>query len=724
MVVVQLEAVPVRALTRLVCCLLAWTAIVPVSQGQIVSPKLNTASPCAVQTGSAAECVFAADDGHIGAYQVLVSGRGVTGEVVSPAPITQGAASGDAKRTSSSIKVRLTAVADAPLGIRDVRLLTPRGPSTLGQIVIVADRIIREVNPNNTMKEAQAVTLPASLSGVIENKVDVDFYKFEVRAGAAVTFHMYCQRLQNKLTPFSFHTAPMITLRNATGAVLATNDYFFGGDPLIHYRFATGGEYYLEVRDVRYEGYHQWEYVVEANERPFVAAVSPACLPPGVPTKVRLIGYNLPADPFVTVTLPKDAPAWELSQPLPDLAGQPLHSVPVQASPLPQVLETTGRHDTPKEAQALSLPAAVGGVIERPGNVDCYAFQAKKGERFTFRIIARSLNSELDSVLRILDAKEEILAENDDASDRTGHPESRNEILCADSRIENWSAPADGRYILEVSDTQGRGGPRFTYSLLARASQPSFELELTTDRTVLAPGARGVIFVRSIRKDGFTGDIQLAIENLPPGVTAVCGKIPGPCQDGCILLSADSARPRAFSSIRVLGIARIPDAGKGAEKEIIVAARPYAELMRDGGARYLVPVHDHVVGTVDQLDIKAVRFSPSEIKLKPGETKPIKVTIERRPGFDDAVTLSVKSGQHVWIYGNCLPQGVTLDDSSLIRLSGNNLTGTLVLRAAANAKPVERQLVPIMAEVSINFPLRMYYAGEPFWLSVEGQMGK
>src|SRR5262249_38959918 len=147
----------------------------------------------------------------------------------------------------------------------------------------------------------------------------------------------------------------------------------------------------------------------------------------------------------------------------------------------------------------------------------------------------------------------EVLEENDDSSDKRPYKDKRNEIFTPDSRIEGWTAPADGRYIIEVSDAQGRGGERFTYSLLARASQPHFELELTTDRTVVAPGSGGVIFVRSVRRDGFTGDIQLGIEGLPPGVTATCGTIAGPCQDGCIILQGDKVEPRRFSAIRVTG---------------------------------------------------------------------------------------------------------------------------------------------------------------------------
>ena len=121
-----------------------------------------------------------------------------------------------------------------------------------------------------------------------------------------------------------------------------------------------------------------------------------------------------------------------------------------------------------------------------------------------------------------------MLAENDDTSDREGRGEFRNEILNADSRVENWEAPADGRYVVQVTDVHDRGGERFVYSLLVRRARPHFLLETSTDKTILSPGTGGVIFVRTARKEGFTGDIRLAVEGLPSGVTAVCGSIPGP----------------------------------------------------------------------------------------------------------------------------------------------------------------------------------------------------
>src|SRR5207237_9321937 len=107
----------------------------------------------------------------------------------------------------------------------------------------------REAPNKDTRQTAQSTPLPAAVCGAIEKREDVDYYKFKVAAGTALTFHVRCQRLQNRIHDLQEHADPILTLRNATGTVLAANDYYFAGDPLLHYRFPTAGEYYLEIRD-------------------------------------------------------------------------------------------------------------------------------------------------------------------------------------------------------------------------------------------------------------------------------------------------------------------------------------------------------------------------------------------------------------------------------------------------------------------------------------------
>ena len=50
-----------------------------------------------------------------------------------------------------------------------------------------------------TLKTAQAITLPAAVCGALEVAEDVDFFKFNVAAGTALTFHMVCHRLADRI---------------------------------------------------------------------------------------------------------------------------------------------------------------------------------------------------------------------------------------------------------------------------------------------------------------------------------------------------------------------------------------------------------------------------------------------------------------------------------------------------------------------------------------------
>src|SRR6202030_1713707 len=99
-----------------------------------------------------------------------------------------------------------------------------------------------------------------------------------------------------------------------------------------------------------------------------------------------------------------------------------------------EVRETADDNDTPAKAQKVSVPCGISGCMDAPGDVDCYAFEAKKGEQFTFDVIAQRHGSHLDSLLRILGPKGERLIENDDHEERKSSYSGFNQ--CADARIE------------------------------------------------------------------------------------------------------------------------------------------------------------------------------------------------------------------------------------------------------------------------------------------------
>src|SRR5262249_48651706 len=142
-------------------------------------PMIMGVRPVAVQVGKTSELEFESAHNMHGAYKVFVTGTGVVGEV-DPPPAPQPGEKPPATRPQvTRLKVRFRTDATALPGMRDVRLITPQGASTLGQIVVVRDPVIVEAANNNTMKDAQPITLPAAVCGAIEAAEDVDFFKFK-----------------------------------------------------------------------------------------------------------------------------------------------------------------------------------------------------------------------------------------------------------------------------------------------------------------------------------------------------------------------------------------------------------------------------------------------------------------------------------------------------------------------------------------------------------------
>lgn len=664
-------------------------------------PMLMSLKPAAVQAGQTAELELESRYSMFGAFQVIVSGEGVTGEIATP---MEPGADGKAPDLTK-IRIRFTASADALPGVRDLRIAGPTGPSTLGQLVVVSDPVIVEQDNNDTPATAQPIAWPAALCGTIEKAEDVDCFRFNVAEPTTLQWHCRAMRLEDRIHDLQQHVDPILTIRSAqTGATVASADNAYAADPFLSAALAAG-EYVLEIRDVRYQGNAHWTYVVEMNDRPFVSQVHPLGVAAGAPLELHAVGFGLPESPVVTLAATAAGGEQWVRIPLGAALSNP---VPVVISDAPVVLEGEAPNNAPAEAQPITIPCGISGRIEAEADVDCYSFEAKTGQKFDVAVLARRFWSAIDPNLRILDADGKPLAENDDFS-RWGRRTSQ------DSAIESWTAPADGHYVVEIRDVHARGGEDAVYFLQLTAAQPDFELTLDTDKTWLTPGTCAPLFVRARRKCGFDGPIELAIEGLPPGVTAQCGRIlPGKGQDGCIILEAAPDAAMEAANVTVSG----SFAGETGET-IRRQAVPFQETYMPGGGRNHVPVDMHTVGIGQPADIRDVALSTYDVRLKPGESARIDVTLTRNDGFNQNVTLDVLFQHLGTVYANTLPQGVSLDaKNSTTLLSGGETQGYLTLTADVSAPPVEAQQCCVMANVSINFVMKATYASRPLRVSV------
>ncbi len=668
-------------------------------------PMLMSIEPVAVQAGEVSEVAVNSRYSMHGSTTVFVSGEGVTAEVITDMTFPPDK---DPPKLQK-INLRITASEDAQLGVRDLRLLTPRGTSTLGQLVVVRDPVVYEIAKNNTAAEAQEVTLPATICGRIERAEDVDFFRFTGKAGARLVFHVRCMRLQDRIHDLQKHADPLIALRNASGTTIAVVDNHFAADPLMSVELPQDGEYLLEVRDVRYQGNTYWQYAIEVHDRPFVQTLFPLGVAAGQTGTVQPAGVNLPGDQTATVAAPAAVGTQVMELPL-QFGDQPTNPVPVVISDLPLITESTDENNTPESAMPVSIPGGINGRISTDADIDCYRFTAKKGERFSFEVLAREFQSELDSNLRILNADGKRLTENDDLR--------RFRRTYADSGVENWAAPADGDYIIEIRDLHLRGGDTFPYFIKVTRAEPTFDLYLDTDKTQVFPGSCGVVFVNVVRKNGFQDAIDLAVDDMPTGMIAHCGRILPGRDSGCIVFQAHETAEPEMANVRITGSAIVGDD----EEKITRVAAPYQETYQPGGGRGQWPVNWHTVAVGVAADVPRVTLSTYDISLKPGESKRIEVTLERAEGFDKNVQLDLQFRHLSRTYADPLPKGVSIDTkNSQTLLTAGATKGHITLTCAADSSPVEKQQAVVMANVSLNFVMKATYASEPLFVTVSAE---
>ncbi len=108
-------------------------------------------------------------------------------------------------------------------------------------------------------------------------------------------------------------------------------------------------------------------------------------------------------------------------------------------------------NDTFASAQLVPLDVVVNGRIEKPGDIDCYQFKAKTGQRVVLDCLAERIDSQLRAVLEVHDAGGKRLAVN------RGH--------AGLDPLVDFLVPADGTYFVKVFDLSYLGSAAHFYRL-------------------------------------------------------------------------------------------------------------------------------------------------------------------------------------------------------------------------------------------------------------------
>jgi hypothetical protein len=670
------------------------------ASGQTPYPEITHALPNAVQRGTTSEITVLSNQparAFAGASQVFFEGEGISA-VALPR---------EAKAPADRVKLKVTVAPTASVGMREFRIATGHGISSLGELLVVDDPVVTEKpEGHDTPDKAQAIGIGQVVCGAINAREQVDLYKFTAKAGQGVTFavtsHRFCFKRHNQIE----HVDPILVLSDSTGHEIASNDDYYSGDPMLHHRFETPGDYYVAVRDVNYNGASFFNYSLLLSDRPYVTSVFPMAIAPTGPRTFAATGFLLQNGPLPLRDMPGPAPL-DLGPHSVQLTsgGVATNPVTVEVANLP-IQGEVEPNDAQKQAnQAPTVRVVLNGRMDQTNDVDSYAFALKAGRPVRFEVTARRNGSSLDSNLRLLTEKGDSVAANDDS------PGSKDSLLI-------YTPPADGLYTLQIRDLLNRGGPTFGYFIRAGYEEPDFDMTCDDDKAGIGPDGAVPWFVRATRRAGFNGPIEVRVEGLPPGVTVNPLTIPPSMTDGCLILQAARNAKPAASSVRVIAKATV-NGMDGKPHEIERRVQPLQELYMGGGGRNVWPVQTQVVQIIPDYDIAAVKVTPLTLSLRPGEQTTLEVEVARRPNYKGRVTLDLQLQHLGTIFGNPVPPGVKfVEAGSKTSLAPDESKGRIILKADPDAKPLDKVPIAVVAYISIDFVVKRAYSSPPVWVTV------
>ncbi len=233
-----------------------------------------------------------------------------------------------------------------------------------------------------------------------------------------------------------------------------------------------------------------------------------------------------------------------------------------------------------------------------------------------------------------------------------------------DSRLR-FTAPADGEYIVRLTDVRGLKGEDYAYRLTMRPPSPDYRLSVRPRNPNVPSGGRIPITVTALRLDDFDGPINVTIENLPAGLSATKGVIePGQVTATLLLSAEENAHLETAVPLQVVGKAQ------AGAREIAHWANPEDKLK--------------LIALTPKPDI-AMEAKTREVVLEPGKTATVEVAIQRNNNFGGRVPVEVYNLPPTVIVANVGLNGV------LIHENDNKVTFTL--QALPNAEGIDQPIV-------------------------------
>jgi len=666
-----------------------------VSIAEAGSPRLVKVSPPGGQRGTSVEAYFQ------GKYlekpdEVLLYEPGITIESVEALEgEVQISGRKEKVEAGTRVRVRLKLADDCPLGAHGLRLRTANGLTDYQRFFVGPFPTVEEdeQNPkrNDKRDAAKVVPLNSTVLGRMNEQTDVDLFQIEVKQGQRISAEIEATRLGVDRGLPDLHVA--ILDANGKTVVAADDSALFVQDPVVSILADHDGVYFVEVRHSTYNAANEiYRLHVGTFARP--TAVYPAGGQAGEELAVRLLGdpkgewtqtVKLPADrngDFNFAAVDSD----NLPTPTPNK---------LRVSPFPNVLEAEP-NDTPEAittASASILPIAFNGIIEKPGDVDCFRFQAKKGDRFKVHALANVLGSPLDPTIWIksLAAKSGApIRATESRPNQLGYPPIGGLNRDTLDPVIEFTVPADSEYVLGVEDDRGNGGKDFVYRVEITAETDAVLTYIPLEaENQFTPQARQAINVPSGGRYNtsvsilntnrpFNSELELVAVGLPEGVKMIAPRVTTAMPRVPVVFEA---APGAKLQGGFIDIVAKP-VGEGEQPALVSGFRQMVAMNAYGNNDYYL----HTI--LDKLPLAVTEPAPFSIEIEEPKSAlvqngemALKYKIHRVDGFDGPVTVSME-----W-----KPNGVT--GATPITIKSGQTDGEYVIGASRGATAGTYQVV-------------------------------
>lgn len=532
-------------------------------------------------------------------------------------------ASNITKVDDNSIKVTISAAADAKTQLHPFRVITATGTSNMRLFGVSALPTVAEVEPNSEFAKAQEIPFNSTIDGVVLNE-DVDYYSVELEAGQRLNVELEGLRhayLNNFFDPY-------VAIYDANRFEITASDdsVFLQQDCLCSMVAPAKGRYIIEVRESSFGGNDQCKYRLHIGGFPRPVAILPSGGPAGQPlaaTCIDLLGntwqetFEMPAEART-----KSAGVWSqqagLIAPSPNM---------LRINALANVLETEPNSDYNAIPTSHPVPVAFNGVLETDQDRDFWVFEAKKDQQLDVNVFARTpLRSQVDPVLQIFKVGAGGLASNDDQ----GGPDS----------YLSFKVPEDGKYAVCVSDHLGRGGKHFVYRVEVAVAEAEVgttvnEQERYISQVVNIPkGARMAIEANLARKN-VGGEGRISIPDMLAGATHSDGLV---AADQSLIQMIFRAAPDAANGSKLVDLSA--SLAVSPEKTLTGFLNQRTQLIRgQNNVDVWGKWHDRLaVNIVDAVPFDIEIVQPQVPIVRNGSMS-LTINAKRNPGFDKPINV-------------------------------------------------------------------------------------